>query len=676
MTASTSSANAFNDKVSTSAGPPIICVEHLIKYYTASNTELATLVNVCKSWRDAGIEVILNDASLFVKIQKQQQNGQQSMGLGENPVRYSYSYTDDNNAMGLDEDPVRYNHHYTDDYNGGDQNCDKNSGFRNERPMGTFSFQSLLLPSMLRAMFSSSFSNTMNYENVGYTYNDNDFDDTYCVSWFPGTGASPISVDIGPAPALPAATRGNSRMRSSRKNADKNDGLLSRRKLCAREWYGYSAPFDILRQFGYTYVFIEEIIKKWIHLNDCSSMPPLTSDPGKLASNAYSRQMRGERNDDDTTGYIPHRSFAVRGSTLAYPVRAHRPPRLVRATFSVGHLQTSDSKGVSCTDKDCSNNNANSGANNNQTHRAVQFLDAPGTHAVRMRTASFERLVEQPVTVFLVGIACEDGCFFSGLQNRFECGHLYPDNYRDSQMDFSNVSISASNHTADANLNTSGASGDSDDDEDYSVPEVDEVVRGLSGPGIWHLYTCIFDHDKSAIRVDGQLESDGYDDVMSTTNNCGNGSLDGLSIGSDHRFDMSLCDGGGYEGEGEGAIAEIAVFKGRLTEDDLQIMESYFLDKYSIPRGRDESLEYDEWRRQAHALLMQSPRWDPQVRQVRNDMTDGSDSNENSTSCWPSIPLRVAARHRNVAWHKYDPVTGKQLRVSRIGSKSTGSSDW
>ena len=34
--------------------------------------------------------------------------------------------------------------------------------------------------------------------------------------------------------------------------------------------------------------------------------------------------------------------------------------------------------------------------------------------------------LREPFTIFLVGIATEDGCFLSGLRRRFELGHLYP----------------------------------------------------------------------------------------------------------------------------------------------------------------------------------------------------------------------------------------------------------
>ena len=534
-------------------------------------------------------------------------------------------------------------------------------------------FYALLLPSMIRSLIEKE-----DYEC-----------DTYCVSWFAGFGASATSVDIGTS-----SGSSNSNHHQTKGKGGGNAPSVNRRRLCVSEWFGYSAPYDVLKYFGYSFAFVQCVIRRCVEvygLNVDYRSIEIQSDPAKLASESFTKQMyRGNRLDNSE---LARASFAVRGSTYAFPVRAHKPPRLIRAGTSL------DPSSI--------------------CHRAIQFLDAPGNHAVRMITPPFRRLVEQPVTIFLVGIACEDGCFFSGLQKRFECGHLYADNYRDSSMDYSNICISASDESQkrksslneDGNkqafLNSDVDQCDSDgDDELMSLPDINEVVRGLSGPGVWHVYTCIFDHNRSVVRVDGQIESskcnmtdidesDSYGTYSESGENeesrikstyCGESALDGLTIGSDHRFDMSLCDGGGYEGEGEGAIAEIAVFKGRLHDEDIMSIENYLLDKYSIPRGSTQSLIYDEWRRQAHSLIMQPPRWDPQVRQQQpgHDTISPSDGDGNS-SCssddidnlpWPSIPLRVAARHRNVAWHKYDPVTGKTLSVSRIGSKSTGSSDW
>lgn len=42
-----------------------------------------------------------------------------------------------------------------------------------------------------------------------------------------------------------------------------------------------------------------------------------------------------------------------------------------------------------------------------------------------------------------------------------------------------------------------------------------------------------------------------------------------------------------------------------------------------------------------------------------------------------AVPLRVAANHPSVAWHRTNGITGAPIKISRIGAKkSTGSSDW
>uniref|UniRef100_A0A6U6EXI8 Uncharacterized protein n=1 Tax=Odontella aurita TaxID=265563 RepID=A0A6U6EXI8_9STRA len=119
---------------------------------------------------------------------------------------------------------------------------------------------------------------------------------------------------------------------------------------------------------------------------------------------------------------------------------------------------------------------------------------------------------------------------------------------------------------------------------------------------------------------------------------------------------------------GEGAVAELAVFKGRLDERDMERVERYLMERHGIepnttssaaaassPSMTEAHLE-DEHSRQAHALIAQPPPY-----KVRGD----------------PVPLRAAARHPSVAWHRTCEVTGMNIDVSRIGSKvSKGSSDW
>lgn len=348
--------------------------------------------------------------------------------------------------------------------------------------------------------------------------------------------------------------------------------------------------------------------------------------------------------------------------------------------------------------------------------RSIQFLNADKSSAVYMRTSPFDcGEVRGPVTMFVVAIALEDGCFISGLEHRYEFGHLYGDQL-DTEIEMSPICIATqcksndfrqvdqqrfSRNSIDSDFDDSG---DSDESEDYidshcrckmefkrkfeihsdesnskeeHINDDDiKVIRGRIGPGRWHLYTALFNGNESAIRVDGVSEP-----VNSAHVNFERFPiLDGLTIGSDHVFEMSLCFGEGSDGGGEGSISEIAVFRGALSTDDLEQIESFLLKKHGIIHGDDRYLranqmdiipetcevtlkipmqmnrwQENKWTKDAHALMVHAPPF------------------EVSTG----VPLRVAARHKSVAWSRMCEVTGKRLHVSRIGAKhSNGSSDW
>jgi len=138
----------------------------------------------------------------------------------------------------------------------------------------------------------------------------------------------------------------------------------------------------------------------------------------------------------------------------------------------------------------------------------------------------------------------------------------------------------------------------------------------------------------------------------------GNGLLDGLTLGGDHRFDLSLCDGGGGlcgDGDGEGAIAEIAAFKGRLADADIAHVEEYLLKKHGVARGTPQVQLDDQQRLIAHALIHQPQPWKLNSR----------------------IPLRIAAAEKTVSWIRNDPISGEKMFVSRIGTnKSDSTSEW
>lgn len=58
--------------------------------------------------------------------------------------------------------------------------------------------------------------------------------------------------------------------------------------------------------------------------------------------------------------------------------------------------------------------------------RCLQFVDAGGQCPSFLQTDPFPQPLRQPLTVFLVGIVFEDACFLSGVRNRFELCHGYP----------------------------------------------------------------------------------------------------------------------------------------------------------------------------------------------------------------------------------------------------------
>jgi hypothetical protein len=99
-------------------------------------------------------------------------------------------------------------------------------------------------------------------------------------------------------------------------------------------------------------------------------------------------------------------------------------------------------------------------------------------------------------------------------------------------------------------------SGDPFQPNDPSIDDTTEdcTYRGRTGPGLWHIYSAVFDGENSIIRVDGTTEptptrENSDDDIDDADKACnaskyvGSGILDGLTIGADHKFDMSLCYG-------------------------------------------------------------------------------------------------------------------------------------
>jgi len=181
------------------------------------------------------------------------------------------------------------------------------------------------------------------------------------------------------------------------------------------------------------------------------------------------------------------------------------------------------------------------------------------------------------------------------------------------------------------------------DDDDDELIDVDQTVRSIK---------------------DSLLQSSSSSPSTRTrlgdNSSVGGGLLDGLTIGSDHRFDMSLCDGGGEEGhgDGEGAIAEVLVFKGGYGEW-VGDVERRVMRRQGISMVRDEGdVRSEVMYRKGEMLLREAPSAVP--------------ANETKEA----VPLRYVANNKRVNWERKHRVTGADVYQNRIGSKNAGDSDW
>lgn len=623
--------------------------------------------------------------------------------------------------------------------------------------------------------------------------NTNTEEGNFCLAWFAPSGIQTISVSVddGADDEIDCIEennppefneRGKHKLNEKQTNGRKKD-KTGNHVICCPEWRGYRHATEVLFPFGYATCFIKNVLDASLSLVNSSSTLEASNKrkTTKLVSHEYNP------------------TFAVRGATLARPegfclcldndyIECTNSPSFQLPSHASSHsvpccidkwmndydernqLQLRRNRVLSPHQRQRKQNQlakvllprvvlstrrkypllhrfAEVDAHENETERqplawekrqqAVQFLNSDKSQAVKLITPSFDcGPTSGPITMFVVGITTEDGCFVSGRSSRFELGHLYPLSARDMQSDMSPISMAtgkgnAINHASmDLTDDSIGAehqfcsalkiqetSSDEEDSSstdsersvhclckfdsvdpfnrtDHSVEQPTEgcIHRGCTGPCLWHCYSAIFDGVNSLIHVDGCIEpkrtrehyglsidedddNDDADNISRAGRFVGSGFLDGLSIGSDHLFDMSLCYGE-IEGVcGQGAIAELAVFKGRLDERDIKKLEKNLMDKHGILSVEEREkfvasensarmkpiniachLQEDEWRRQAHALIEQGSPW----------TLDGS-----------SVPLRVAANHPSVAWHRTNEITGSQIKTPRIGAKNgNGSSDW
>jgi hypothetical protein len=105
--------------------------------------------------------------------------------------------------------------------------------------------------------------------------------------------------------------------------------------------------------------------------------------------------------------------------------------------------------------------------------RAIQFLNCDKSQAVRLITPPFCcGAIQAPITMFIVAITTEDGCFVSGRNSRFEVGHMYPLNHRDMMVDMSPICI-ATGKNDDVGADTSDSSDDSDQSSQHCLCNFD-----------------------------------------------------------------------------------------------------------------------------------------------------------------------------------------------------------
>ena len=106
---------------------------------------------------------------------------------------------------------------------------------------------------------------------------------------------------------------------------------------------------------------------------------------------------------------------------------------------------------------------------------------------------------------------------------------------------------------------------------------------------------------------------------------------------------------------GGGAIAEVGAFRGVLSDRDIWEIESALLERHNISRATDQTVIDGKHGFDITALIHQQQPW-TLIRRV---------------------PLSIAARERSVTWTRHEPVTGRKLKVSRIGTnKFDSDSDW
>jgi hypothetical protein len=724
-----------------------------LRYAALSNVDLAHLSNLSKRWRKAAHQAVI--------VQSSSPNIGERLLLLPAMVRYAMK------CGGEVNDEMRIHDHASPSFPGSSHSHDSERNKFQERRYETFcaawfdpdGIQELRISLSNNGIISTTDEDlSQNASSISpqvfgepiYEISDND----------DGNKDDTRSSRSSRKQQIRHPQRSTNVSKTNRSNGGASSSAIADdRIVTCYEWRGYKTAMDVLRHFDFKDSFVKDIFSSLHRNTDVSPTKTKGNHHPILSDETESRRsdVLMKQKDRETT-------YAVRGAVIARPesycdcvdldVERLRKIRFAAAgndDDDFNNIRTQEYK-QSLIRQEIRRRQLqrdvlprivarNFGGATSVKHRCIQFLNATGGHAVCMLTPPFAcgPLVE-PVTIFCVGIATEDGCFLSGLHHRFELGHLYPSNEIDEISEQSPVCISTEcwstyNHqhmirqshsgvcsnsyindesihtcedddvdrdgdedTDDDNLYRNGDINDEADDDSYGnsseeallsrkcncsfkgvgekISALDEgkpriIHRGHLGPGAWHCYVAVFDGENSFIRIDGVAEPMQTENLDADTPKS-SAVLDGLTIGSDHCFGMSLCCGNGSGGEGEGAIAEFSVFQGRLDLDDIQAVEKKLMEKHglAIPKYEPSSdsnnnsmslwIEND-FARQAHALFFLPE-------------TDYGTTNLPLSSRPLHIPLRFLAQHRSVAWKQTNPVTGEPIHVHRIGCKPGGAS--
>eukprot|EP00523_Entomoneis_sp_CCMP467_P003519 CAMPEP_0168761156 /NCGR_PEP_ID=MMETSP0724-20121128/23154_1 /TAXON_ID=265536 /ORGANISM="Amphiprora sp., Strain CCMP467" /LENGTH=628 /DNA_ID=CAMNT_0008810223 /DNA_START=21 /DNA_END=1904 /DNA_ORIENTATION=+ len=460
--------------------------------------------------------------------------------------------------------------------------------------------------------------------------------------------------------------------------------------LVTEEWRGFQSPADIFRHFGYTPAFLRSLIETLPYSNERDAL--LANEFQAYTTNAAvrgatiaradgycfchdgdddsnnndknnssqianlrdkaQRQLYNEQEESDTERPGLFDIMHLEESKLAMRRSTRRKQKLRRSVLPrvLVSQQNHYDKGDEAADS----------PKKPTPPMSVQFLNGSRDHAVTMVTPLLDCGPQAtPITLFCVAIATEDGCFLSGLHHKFELGHLYPEEALFEATEQSPICVatedwdqgaidSAMAQAFDAADDRQQGSVSSDDSTSRHTEnsscncifqhvqeknsqldtDPDSIARGTLGPGSWHVYTTIVYGEQYRIRVDGVEEPVTLSSISTTLDH--NPMLDGLTLGSDHNFGVSLCCGQGSPG-GQGAIAEVAVFRGALSPRDIETLEKRLMKKHCIPPLPTNFREQNDYGRRAQMLFCQG--------------TGGP------------VPLHYLARNRRVAWKQHDPVS-------------------